>query len=125
MLAKAGSVDSDSRVAAWRERDNAKSNLKVRELVSHKTGGQDDRWLFLPAAPTLPNLVVDQICNVEREKLDTMVRVGSLVSPFAEAMVSRFTRYFGRVGTDDLDVVALMRGLEARKRSDGTADRRT
>lgn len=127
VLAKAGSVDSDSRIAAWRERDNAKSKLKVRELVSHKTGGQDDRWLFLPAAPTLPNLVVDlqQICNVEREKLDTMVRVGSLVSPFAEAMVSRFTRYFGRVGTDDLDVVALMRGLEVRKRSDGTADRGT
>jgi CheY-like chemotaxis protein len=127
VLARAGSVDSDSRIAAWRERDNAKNKLKVRELVSHKTGGQDDRWLFLPAAPTLPNLVVDlqQICNVERENLDTMVRVGSLVSPFAEAMVSRFTRYFGRVGTDDLDVVALMRGLEVSKRSDGTADRGT
>ena len=49
-----------------------------------------------------------QLRSFQTERLDGMTRVASLVSPFAEAAVSRFTRYFGRVGTDDLDVAAIM-----------------
>lgn len=30
-------------------------------------------------------------------------RIASLDSPFAEAAVNRFNRYYGRIGTPDLD----------------------
>jgi CheY-like chemotaxis protein len=114
VLAACTPLDQDDRVRAWRENDSGGNRSKVRDLVSHKTGGQDDRNLFLPAAPTLPDLVVDfqRVRSVPRGQLDDMDRVASLASPFAEAAVNRFTRYFGRVGTDDLDVNAIMTRLK-------------
>ena len=70
----------------------------------------------------MPNLVVDfqRLENVARAELDNMTRIASLVSPFAEAAVSRFVRYFGRVGTDDLDVDMLLEGLRAPAPTDET-----
>ncbi len=40
-------------------------------------------------------------------------RLASLDSPFAEALLARFTRYFGRLGTPDLDVAVLLQRLRA------------
>ena len=40
-------------------------------------------------------------------------RLASLDSPFAEALLARFTRYFGRLGTPDLDVAVLLQSLRA------------
>lgn len=113
VLAACDSIDHDGRIQRWRETDNANNRQRVKDLIGHKTGGQDDRYLFLPAAPTIPDLVADfqRLRTVTPEELDVMDRVASLVSPFAEAMVSRFTRYFGRVGTDDLDVDTIMNRL--------------
>ena len=71
--------------------------------------------LFLPAAPTIPDFLADfqRLRSASRAELDGMQRIASLVSPFAEAMVSRFIRYFGRVGTDDLDVDGIMADLKS------------
>jgi hypothetical protein len=38
-------------------------------------------------------------------------RLASLDSPFAEALLDGFTRYFGRLGTPDLDVAMLLQRL--------------
>ncbi len=113
VLASCCLLEEDDRVSAWRETKSAGSQGKVESLLRQKTGGQEDRNLFLPAAPTLPDLLVDfqRVRSVTREELDGMVRVASLASPFAESVVNRFTRYFGRVGTDDLDVNEIMRRL--------------
>lgn len=129
MLARCEPTADDSRLQAWLESDSAASKRKVRDLVNHKTGGQDDRHLFLPAAPTIPNLVADfqRVRSVTRAELDAMERVASLASPFAESTVSRFVRYFGRVGTDDLDVDAIMEGLRTAapvQQNDRTAEPR-
>jgi hypothetical protein len=115
ILAACRPVDDDERIQAWRERDSNATRNQVRALVGHKTGGKDDRYLFLPAAPTIPDLVVDfqRLEARPRSELDAMVRTASLVSPFAEAVVARFVRYFGRVGTDDLDVDAIMDRLKS------------
>ncbi len=114
MLAACEPIAQDARIRAWRESESGTNRRRVRDLVGHKTGGQDDRNLFLPAALTIPDLVADfqRLRSVTPDELGTMERVASLVSPFAEAMVSRFTRYFGRVGTDDLDVEAIMERLK-------------
>lgn len=116
VLARCRPAVDEPRVRAWRTsldetgEENAGKLNKVRELVKHNTGGQHDRWLFLPAAPTIPDLVVDfqQLRSIGRRELDAMVRVASLSSPFAESAINRFTRYFGRIGTDDLDHDAII-----------------
>lgn len=114
VLAACHSIDDDVRVTSWRAKDDRTTRPKVRDLVSHKTGGQDDRTFFLPSAPTIPDLVVDfqQLRSIPRADLDALERLASLVSPFTEAVVNRFGRYFGRVGTDDLDVAGIMDRLQ-------------
>jgi CheY-like chemotaxis protein len=92
-------------VRSWSERGNADDKAAMKGLLTQKTGGQDDRDLFLPGVLRLPDLVADlqRVTNVPRADLDALEQVASLDSPFAEAVVSRFIRYFGRVGTPDLD----------------------
>jgi CheY-like chemotaxis protein len=113
VLAACQRDESDQRIRAWLDADTADTRRKVQDLMANKLGGQNDRLLFLPAAPTIPGLIADfqRLSSVTREQLDAMRRVASLASPFAEAMVSRFTRYFGRVGTDDLDIQEVMARL--------------
>jgi CheY-like chemotaxis protein len=113
VLARCEHLEQDTRIQGWLQEDSGDRRRKVENLIKNSVGGQSDRHLFLPAAPTIPDLVVDfqRLHSVTRDELDAMRRIASLVSPFAEAMVSRFTRYFGRVGTDDLDVQAIMTRL--------------
>jgi CheY-like chemotaxis protein len=113
LLAACQHAADDPRIHGWIANESEATKRKVRELVSHKTGGQDDRWLYLPAAPTIPDLVVDfqRLRSVAHAEFSAMRRVGSLASPFAESAINRFGRYYGRVGTDDLDVDALMTRL--------------
>jgi hypothetical protein len=92
VLAACRPLEEDDRMLAWRETQSSGSRSKLEGLLSQRTGGQEDRNLFLPAAPTLPDLVVDfqRVRGVTREELDGMERMASLASPFAEAAVNRF-----------------------------------
>lgn len=83
-------------------------------LWNNRTSGQADRVFFLPAALIVPDLVVDlqQIEKIPRDDLANLKRVASLDSPFAEALVERFTRYYGRVGVPLLNVGAVMNRLQ-------------
>jgi CheY-like chemotaxis protein len=68
---------------------------------------QPDRYHYLPGALSIPDLIVDFL-NVKIISLDTinteaLPRLASLDSPFAESVLSRFSSYFGRIGTPDLD----------------------
>lgn len=74
-------------------------------LKNNREESQPERFFFLPAALTLPGLVVDfqQLVTIPRMKLNDLERLASLDSPFAEALLHRFGRYFGRLGTPDLD----------------------
>lgn len=82
------------------------ASQNLRELLSNKTGGQYDRKLYLPRAAGIPDLVVDfqHLVTTPFETLDTLSHVATLDSPFAEAALNRFERYYGRIGTQDLDI---------------------
>ena len=88
---------------------------RVEGLVKQKTGGQDDRWLYLPAALAVPHLVVDmqRLVSIPCDEAKALRQVASLDSPFAEEAVNRFNRYYGRIGTPNFDPVPLMSALAA------------
>lgn len=89
---------------------------RLRSLLrNNRQGGQAERFYFLPGALTLPDLVVDfqQLATLPRAQMTTLERLASLDSPFAEALLVRFARYFGRLGTPDLDVEAILSRLRS------------
>jgi CheY-like chemotaxis protein len=106
LLAECAPADDHQDVKAWQQSQESQSKRsKLGDLLTQKTGGQDDRDLYLPGVLALPDLVADlqRTVSIPRDDLAEMRQVASLDSPFAEALVSRFIRYFGRVGTPDLD----------------------
>ena len=92
--------------------NNAKRRLESL-LGNNRLNGQSERFFFLPGALTLPDLVVDfqQLVTLPRDEAAGLERRASLDSPFAEAFLARFARYFGRLGTPDLDVDSVMSRL--------------
>jgi len=85
----------------------------IRELV--KNG--KPRYHFLPEASGMPALVIDlqKIQTELRSLVDqpgtVWERIASLDSPFAQALTARFTSYFSRVGTPDLDANAITEAI--------------
>lgn len=82
------------------------SKKELERLVKDNRQGQRDRFKFLPATFFLPDLVVD-FQNLEKiplAELEKLQKVASLDSPFAESLIATFARYYGRLGTPDIDV---------------------
>jgi CheY-like chemotaxis protein len=92
---------------------NGKRRL-LGELL--RNGREHDRTYFLPAVFDLPDLVVDlqHLAGCERDELEQLGRTATLDSPYAEALVARFMRYFGRLGTPDLDVDSVLDRVDPR-----------
>jgi CheY-like chemotaxis protein len=101
--------------------DNPSNTVQkaLRALMSDNRQGkgvQSERYKFLPGTSFLPNLVVDyqKLIQVPVSKLDKTSgysRLTTLDTPFAEAVQSRYTRYYGRIGTPDLEFDILMAGV--------------
>jgi hypothetical protein len=81
---------------------------------NNRQDGQAERFYFLPGALSLPDLMVDfqQLVTLQRACMGGLERLASLDSPFAEALLARFARYFGRLGTPDLDIAVLLKRLQ-------------
>lgn len=97
----------------WKE-DGCPTEGKKKEnfinLIKNKRyKAQSGRYHYLPAALSLPGLIVDfqqlfMMPTRELDNSDNMVRIASLDSPYSESLLSDFAQYFGRLGTPDLDV---------------------
>jgi CheY-like chemotaxis protein len=96
----------------WSENLSQSSNKVKKDLEAllgnNRGVSQRERFHFLPGALSLPDLLVDfqQVEALPRSSMSNLQRLASLDSPFAEALLSRFIRYFGRLGTPDLDLDA-------------------
>jgi CheY-like chemotaxis protein len=79
-------------------------------LKNRRKRAQQDRFYFLPGAINLPDLVVDfqQLVVLAHEHLGELNRLTSLDDPFADAVLTQFTRFFGRLGTPDLELEAVL-----------------
>lgn len=104
ILARCYNMKDQPEYLAWQKKP---ADDSVRELIkNNRKTLQSDRFHFLPAAIDFPDLVVDfqDIRSVTSEELSAMQCKAIIDSPFVESLVSRFTRYFSRLGTPDLDV---------------------
>jgi len=99
-----------------------KSKLKKLEclLKDNRENTQPERFKYLPGVLYLPDIVVDfqQLVTLSKEEYENKVRekecirVASLDSPYSEAILNRFVRYFGRLGTPDLNIDLLIDRLK-------------
>ncbi len=89
--------------SAETKRADTRMNLLMR---NNRDKRGKDRDIYLPGAWNVPDLVVDfqRIVHVRYEELAEFERVATLDSPYAEALIDKFGRYLGRVGTPDLDL---------------------
>ena len=80
---------------------------RLEQLMRNRRHGRaNDRDVYLPGAWNVPDLVVDlqRIVHLPHADLERYTRVATLDSPYSEALVEKFGRYLGRVGTPDLDI---------------------
>jgi CheY-like chemotaxis protein len=117
LCARASLARNETEISEWLESQTSRTKKdKVRRLIKNqrdKNFGSADRYHFLPGVWDIPDLVVDfqNLELVRIEELCSMRCLGTLASPFAEALGTRFRRYIGRPGTPDLDVSEVLRQL--------------
>ncbi len=83
---------------------------RLEELIA----GKHERYYFLPEALGIPALLVDfeNLVHMTPEEVERdWERIAALDSPYAEALVSRFTRFYLRIGTPDLDAEAICQSI--------------
>ncbi|MGY1988050.1 hypothetical protein ACI792_17675 [Blastococcus sp. SYSU DS0669] len=82
--------------------------------------GSRDRYFHLPAFLEIPDLLVDlqRIAAPPSETLGGYALIASLNPPYAQALLSRYLGYIGRIGLDDPDVDWVLGGLRERQASE-------
>lgn len=121
LLGKCLLLTEQEEYQTWAAGNKSKRSQKPLESLignNRKDGKQPERYHFLPGVLSLPDLVVDFQATkmVTYEQLNekrNLKRIASLDSPFAECLLSRFTRYYGRIGTPDLDIDIVLNRLKA------------
>jgi len=86
-------------------------NEKMRDFLRNRSKNrQEDRNVYLPAAWTIPDLVVDfqRTIFLPYSEIELYKKEATLDSPYVEWLISKYGRYLGRLGTPDLDVDAAM-----------------
>lgn len=122
VLAKCERLTEQDEYKKWSfDRAHRESKSRLEDLIGDNRrsapGGpklQPERFKFLPGTFFLPDLVVDfqQLRSLGLKDLAKLAAVASLDSPFAESVLARFARYYGRLGTPDLDREVVFRRIE-------------
>lgn len=88
---------------------------ELSRLLSDNRKTQPERFKFLPGTFFLPNLVVDFqfLVQVPLAAAEKMSREATLDSPYVEALLARFSRYYGRLGVPNLDIEIVMGRLSS------------
>jgi CheY-like chemotaxis protein len=116
VLAKCEKLSDQQEYINWKagnENPSKGSVDSLEQLIGDNRKQQPERFKFLPGTFFLPDLVVDfqQLRSIDAGILETFEAIATLDSPFAEAMLARFSRYFGRVGTPDVDKQLVIKRL--------------
>lgn len=101
---------------AWKENQAGDTTGRLKALIGdNRQKLQAERYKFLPGTFFLPDSIVDfqQLRTVTLEELNRLEVIASLDSPFAEALLARFARYYGRLGTPDIDRNVVIERLQS------------
>lgn len=125
VMARCERLTEQREFKGWQENWQNPSNTKKKELeglISDSRSGQRERFKFLPETFFLPGLIADfqQLRSVPAESLHQFEPIATLDSPFAEAVLASFSRYFGRLGTPDLDTQIVLNRLQAAQAQNST-----
>jgi CheY-like chemotaxis protein len=109
----------------WKDNPEDPKGEYKGKLVRLLRNGASERFFFLPGVFDLPDLVVDyqQLNIIEKPQFDKLKGEGgfkcvaSLDGPFSEALLARFARYFGRLGTPDLNIDLILERIKGEKKS--------
>jgi CheY-like chemotaxis protein len=98
---------------AWLASGQPDSHGKLDRLIANNRPGQRDRYYFLPATWGMPDLMVDlqQISYFPYTELGGYTHVATLDDPYAQSLIAQLGRFNGRVGTPDLDAIAVKERL--------------
>lgn len=123
LCARARPIEEFPEHMKWSKQPSNTAKEELVELLeNNRKGGQAERFHFLPAAWDIPAVVVDfdDLQHVAVGDLCKAPCLATVASPFAEAMATRFVRYLARIGTPDLDMDIVFKGLPTRTpRNDG------
>lgn len=104
----------------WQKNKDDPSTKYINKLLDMLTNNKE-RYFFLPGIFNIPDLIVDyqKTMTLESEKFyrlageGKLVCIASLDSPYCESLLSRFSRYFGRLGVPDLNIELVQTRLES------------
>jgi hypothetical protein len=117
LLAKCVPLTKESEYGKWKTNPTENEVLSALKSIigDNRQKAQSERFKFLPGTYFFPDSVVDfqQLKAVAQSKITKMEAVASLDSPFAESVLARFSRYFGRLGTPDIDKNVVLSRLQA------------
>ncbi|WP_309398468.1 hypothetical protein [Cerasicoccus maritimus] len=108
-------LESAPEYVNWRAKNDGAEGALKSLIGDNRQDMQSERYKFLPGTYFLPNLIVDfqRLQSVSPAVIDSLEVVSSLDSPFAEAVLARFSRYFGRLGTPDIDKRVILSRLSS------------
>lgn len=115
LLARCAPLVDQQEFKNWAAQGEAVKGPLNSLIGDNRQKAQPERFKFLPGTFFLPDLIADfqGLVTVTPDELKKLQVVASLDSPFAEAVLARFSRYFGRLGTPDIDKQIVLRRLEA------------
>jgi DNA-binding response OmpR family regulator len=100
----------------WAASTQESNPIKALEALigDNRIKALPERYKYLPGTVFLNDSVIDfqDVVTVTLADTHKLKRVACLDSPFAEALLARFTRYFGRLGTPNLNKAVVMSRLK-------------
>ena len=119
LLGRASLLTSHPKYVAWAlTLSNGKWN-ELNDLLSGKLA----RYHYLPEFRDIPDLILDleHTQSIPIGDLDGFTRIASLVSPYCDALLAKYSHFRGRIGTPDLNSADVRSRLTARETTDQSA----
>ncbi len=110
ILAKLIKFSHIPEVGEYIENQSNTKKKKVEEYIKNTKG----RYHYLPSFGTqIPGFLIDfqDINQIDQEELTSYDRVASIDEPFLKDIIARFTSYYARQGSPDLDMDIILRRL--------------
>jgi CheY-like chemotaxis protein len=108
----------------WEKNPDDPDQKYISRLLPFLTD-KKERFFFLPSVFNIPDLIVDyqKVTKFEPQEFTRLMKEGkltcvaSLDSPYCENLCARFSRYFGRIGTPDLNIDLIVKRIKGEKNS--------